>query len=180
MRTLAKKQAVTGRARVMTATGAIGKSIGELLGLLEKHGAEITHEEFHKVWTFLHHTLGTIEVQARKDRLVIAAGEFSFDSPPGFEVPPSPYMGERAERHGPTETHTSSGTPRAPASTATPLSGESNGKWIKPTGRISKNSPNQALAGKVTHAPVSMPTIPDQVDKDISLIDSADEKKKEL
>jgi hypothetical protein len=136
---------VVGAGAIVAQVQTIGKSLGELLKLLEKEGSTIGADQFEKVFGFLRATLAKVEEQARKDRVIISAGEFSWDAP----LAAAPAVHYAAPIVPQTQ-------PAAPA--ALPVA-PPRPEWKRPTGRISANSPNTEQAGKLTHAALESPLL---------------------
>lgn len=139
------------KAKIKGAVSDSGAKMAALVKTLEAHGeeAKLSDEEFNKIFSFLHTTLSTLEGQARRDRVVISASNFDFD----MEIEENPVIQMPLKL--------------APAGnkyefkTETPLPPT---EWKKPTGRISKNSPNKELAGKAVHVSLETKTAPDLLD----------------
>jgi len=141
------------RAKIKLLVSTAGASLGTLLKALEKEGNALSAEDFEKVFAFLNHTLKTIEAQARKDRIAISASQFDFDA----ALPPAaaPNASEPETPAPPTAAPPAVSTAaQAPTPTPTQPAG-----WRKPTGRVSKNSPNAEMAGKAVHTHVETPLI---------------------
>ena len=146
---------VVGAGAIVAQVQTIGKSLGELLKLLEKEGSTIGADQFEKVFGFLRATLAKVEEQARKDRVVISAGEFSWDAPVT--------NGQPVMSAGTMVAQPSYGRPAAIARVDTTVASAkptqtleaAKAEWKKPAGRIAKSSPNLELAGTVTHQEIT-------------------------
>lgn len=146
---------LTGSVAIGAQVTTIGKGLGELLKLLEKEGHAISADQFEKVFGFIRSTTNNIEEQARKDRVVISAGEFSWDAPvtngqpvmsAGTMVAQPSY--ERPAAIARVDTTVASAKPTQTLEAA-------KAEWKKPAGRIAKSSPNLELAGTVTHQEIT-------------------------
>lgn len=92
-KTPAGKQAVQG------AVSNAGKALAAMIEALDANAVELSQTEFEKAFGFVHRTIATLEAQARKDRLLKTAGQFSFDDEDTPVVMPAPVTARVAEHH---------------------------------------------------------------------------------
>ena len=161
---------------IKTATGKAGAAMAELIKVLQVKGVEanLSKEEFDKIFTFLHSTLDALEEQARRDRVVASAGAFDFDMEIAPARPEPPFTASATRPSHPIFNHLRDpATNAAHPSIVTPAPDpvvESEylapgaTEWKKPTGRIAKASPNAELAGQAVHVPIKTKTAPNTLD----------------
>lgn len=86
--------------KLETATNKIGRAFGDLLGVFEKHGDEITGENLEKIFTFLNLSLGGIYQKALIARSVAVATNGGFTLDMELPTPPPAQHEMRVAGHG--------------------------------------------------------------------------------
>ena len=76
-----KIPAASPKLQVQLAVSAAGRALATMIETLKTNGSAISQEDFEKAFAFVHSTVAALENQARRDRLSIAASQFSFDDP---------------------------------------------------------------------------------------------------
>lgn len=99
-----------GKQAVQLAVSNAGKALAAMIETLDANAVELSQTEFEKAFGFVHRTVATLEAQARKDRMLKTAGQFSFDDEDTPAPMPAPVTQRVAER-----------APLAPANPVAPV-----------------------------------------------------------
>ena len=179
-RGIPNKRRVTGKDAVSASVSDVGRALVALVQSLKEHGKDLSQDEFDRAFSHLYTSLGTLDEQARRDRKLVAAENFSFETSvvPSSYIPPI-YM-SRPPAFSSNTSRGKTGVPEQQPTPAWPLPPTSfeeldpsdfgameevkpvkgaavvapAGKpaWQKPTGRVSRHSPDPE-AGKAVHVP---------------------------
>lgn len=152
--------------RLQAIVGQAGLALSQVLDALA--GVVLSDREFDGIFVHLKRAVNTIEAQAQRDRAVASVASFSFENvaqerpkPVYRDVhrEPDESPGDRmirVEREIDQErgqlTREALAAGGAPGDVPRVVASTDKQPWVKPTGRIAKNSPNVERAGQVTHA----------------------------